>query len=189
MNDFLGPGDERRAVRARRLAAAAMTIRVERKQSGDATTINSNGYVGLAGGSAFARAPTSKSYRGPNAGSAARFFKECRFWYGGKADADDRFGSHHPTVKPVELLKWLVPLVTPKGGLVLDCFAGSGTTGIAALATGRNAILIEREDAYIADIRERLAHYEGEGRHSLAARNRNAKPQEALPLFAEVAAE
>ncbi len=61
-----------------------------------------------------------------DAGSAARFF------YTAKADADDRIGSKHPTVKPVDLMQWLVRLVTPKGGTVLDPFAGTGTTGEAA---------------------------------------------------------
>jgi site-specific DNA-methyltransferase (adenine-specific) len=113
-----------------------------------------------------------------DSGSPARFF------YCAKADAHDRFGSRHPTVKPVELMKWLVPLVTPKGGTVLDPFAGSGTTGIAAMATGRNAVLIERDEAYCADIRERIAHYEGEGRHSMVSKNRNANKSVDLPLFA-----
>jgi site-specific DNA-methyltransferase (adenine-specific) len=100
-------------------------------------------------------------------GSAARFF------FSAKAGRQDRWGSRHPTVKPVELMKWLAALVCPPGGLLLDPFAGSGTTGVAALATGRNAILIEREDAYVADIRERMAHYKGEGRHSVVAKNRH----------------
>jgi site-specific DNA-methyltransferase (adenine-specific) len=114
-------------------------------------------------------------------GTAARFF------YCAKADKQDRWGSRHPTVKPVELMKWLVPLVTPPGGLVLDPFAGSGTTGIAALATGRDCILIEREDKYVADIRERLAFYEGSGTHSVQARNRS-RETDAGPLFAKGAA-
>ena len=115
------------------------------------------------GASDFALLPGARRSDG---GSAARFFYEA------KADKEDRWGSRHPTVKPISLMKWLVPLVTPAGGTVLDPFAGSGTTGVAALATGRNAILIEREPSYIADIRERLAFYEGEGRHSLAAKAR-----------------
>ena len=98
-----------------------------------------------------------------------------RFFYCAKADTHDRWGSKHPTVKPVELIRWLVQLVTPPGGRFLDPFAGSGTAGVAALATGRNAILIEQDEGYVADIRERLAHYEGEGRHSLAAKNRNRR--------------
>ena len=82
-------------------------------------------------------------------------------------------------------MRWLVRLVTPPGGLVLDPFAGSGTTGIAAMAEGFDCILIEREEEYLADIRERLAFYEGDGRHSLAAKNRKRdRPAEELPLFA-----
>ena len=62
-----------------------------------------------------------------DAGSSA-----ARFFYSAKADAEDRLGSKHPTVKPVDLMRWLCRLVTPKGGLVLDPFAGTGTTGEAA---------------------------------------------------------
>jgi site-specific DNA-methyltransferase (adenine-specific) len=114
-----------------------------------------------------------------NGGSAARFF------FSAKAGAQDRWGSRHPTVKPVELMKWLVGLVTPPGGVVLDPFAGSGTTAVAALATGRDAILIEREAQYVADIRERLAFYEGDGRHSIASKARRSQPRSDAPLFAE----
>jgi site-specific DNA-methyltransferase (adenine-specific) len=84
-------------------------------------------------------------------GSAARFF------YTAKADADDRLGSKHPTVKPVDLMQWLCRLVTPPGGTVLDPFAGTGTTGEAAFREGFNAILIERETEYQADIRRRMS--------------------------------
>jgi site-specific DNA-methyltransferase (adenine-specific) len=102
-----------------------------------------------------------------DSGSVARFF------YSAKADKNDRWGSKHPTVKPVDLIRYLVKLVTPPGGTFLDCFAGSGTAAVAALAENRNAILIEQEPAYCADIRERIAHYGGNGRHSLAAKARH----------------
>lgn len=85
-----------------------------------------------------------------DSGSAARFF------YSAKADANDRIGSKHPTVKPVDLMRYLVRLVTPPGGMVLDCFAGTGTTGEAAWREGFNAILIEREPEYQQDIAERM---------------------------------
>ena len=88
-------------------------------------------------------------------GSAARFF------YSAKATAADRLGSKHPTVKPVDLMRYLCRLVTPPGGTVLDPFAGSGTTGMAAMAEGFNAILIEREAEYYADILRRLDHVRG----------------------------
>lgn len=101
-------------------------------------------------------------------GSASRFF------YCTKARGEDRGGSKHPTIKPLSLMRWLVPLVTPPGGLTLDPFAGTGTTGAAAIETGRKAILIECEPEYVADIRTRLARYDGSGGHSLVSKNRNA---------------
>jgi site-specific DNA-methyltransferase (adenine-specific) len=84
-------------------------------------------------------------------GSAARFF------YCAKANAKDRLGSRHPTVKPLALMQWLVRLVTPPDGVVLDPFAGSGTTGEAAWREGMCAILIELEAEYLADIERRLS--------------------------------
>jgi DNA modification methylase len=92
-----------------------------------------------------------KSVEHTDSGSPARFF------YSAKADSDDRLGSSHPTVKPVDLMQWLVRLVTPKGGLVLDPFAGTGTTGEAAFREGCRAILIEREPEYLADIERRCS--------------------------------
>jgi site-specific DNA-methyltransferase (adenine-specific) len=89
-------------------------------------------------------------------GSAARFF------YSAKADKGDRLESKHPTVKPVDLMRWLVRLVTPKGGHVLDPFAGSGTTGMACMAEGFDCTLIEREEEYYRDIVRRIAHVRGE---------------------------
>ena len=79
-------------------------------------------------------------------------------------------------------MRWLVRLVTRPGGVVLDPFAGSGTTGVAALAEGMSAILCEREAAYVADIRLRIAHAEGSGGHSLSVKHRN-KPVDHGPLF------
>ena len=67
-----------------------------------------------------------------------------RFWYSSKAGSEDRFGSRHPTVKPIDLMKWLVALVTPKDGLVLDPFAGSGTTGVA----GDSVIIVQANYKY-----------------------------------------
>ncbi len=56
----------------------------------------------------------------------------------------------HPTVKPIELMRWLVRLVTPAGGVVLDPFTGSGTTGIAAAMEGFDFVGIEREPEFHA---------------------------------------
>ena len=86
-----------------------------------------------------------------DSGSAARFF------YCAKASKKDRGeGNNHPTVKPTELMKWLVKLVTPEGGVVLDPFAGSGTTLVACKELGRSCIGIEREPEYVEIIKRRL---------------------------------
>jgi site-specific DNA-methyltransferase (adenine-specific) len=61
----------------------------------------------------------------------------------------------HPTVKPTDLMAWLVRLVTPPGGIVLDPFAGSGTTLVAAKREGFQYIGIEREAEYVEIAKER----------------------------------
>jgi len=63
----------------------------------------------------------------------------------------------HPTVKPVDLMRYLIRLVTPKGGTVLDPFMGSGTTAVAAIEEGVNWIGCEREPEYVAIIQARIA--------------------------------
>ncbi|WP_207732390.1 DNA methyltransferase [Heliobacterium chlorum] len=63
--------------------------------------------------------------------------------------------NHHPTVKPVELMAWLIKLVTPPGGIVLDPFGGSGSTAVAAKKNGFDFILIEREKDYAEVARAR----------------------------------
>lgn len=113
-----------------------------------------------------------------DSGSSARFF------YTSKADADDRLGSKHPTVKPVDLMQWLVRLVTPKGGTTLDPFAGTGTTGEAAWREGMKAILIEREPEYQADIARRMdLATKPTKRAAVAATKNNLDDPNALPLF------
>ena len=65
--------------------------------------------------------------------------------------------NHHPTVKPVALMQYLIQMITPKGGTVLDAFAGSGTTGVAAKSLGFGFIGLEREGEYVAIARARIA--------------------------------
>ena len=73
--------------------------------------------------------------------------------------------NHHPTVKPLALMQYLIRLITPPGGTVLDPFAGSGTTGIAAINEGFRYLLIEREEDYIPIITARLNHWEKKKDH------------------------
>ena len=62
----------------------------------------------------------------------------------------------HPTEKPVDLIQFLIEKSSNEGEVVLDCFAGSGTTGVAARAAGRNFILMEKDEKYFEVCTERL---------------------------------
>ena len=62
----------------------------------------------------------------------------------------------HPTVKPIELMKYLCRLVTPKGGTILDPFMGSGSTGMAAKDEGFEFIGIEKEKEYFKIAESRI---------------------------------
>jgi site-specific DNA-methyltransferase (adenine-specific) len=71
--------------------------------------------------------------------------------------------NNHPTVKPIALMRWLVRMVTPPGGIVLDPFMGSGTTGMAAMQEGFDFIGIELKPEYVAIAERRIAEAEGKG--------------------------
>ncbi len=106
-----------------------------------------------------------------NEGSAARFF------YCAKASRSERNAglenNRHPTVKPLALMRYLVRLTkTPTGGVVLDPFMGSGTTGMAAVLEGRDFIGIELNAEYLEIAEKRIAHAQG-------------SIEVELPLFAE----
>jgi hypothetical protein len=80
-----------------------------------------------------------------------------RFFYCAKASRSERgAGNSHPTVKPVALMRYLVRLVTPPGGIVLDPFMGSGTTGVAAVLEGRQFIGIESGAEYVEIAKQRI---------------------------------
>jgi DNA modification methylase len=83
-------------------------------------------------------------------GSAARFF------YCAKASKKDRGDNNHPTVKPTDLMRYLCRLVTPAGGLILDPFMGSGSTGRGAVLEAFDFIGIEREGPYFQIAQDRI---------------------------------
>ena len=90
-----------------------------------------------------------------DAGGASRFFYVAKAPKSERPRTDD--GTAHPTVKPLALMRWLVRLVTPPGGVVLEPFAGSGTTVEACLLEGFQCIAIEREADYLPLIEARIA--------------------------------
>jgi DNA modification methylase len=89
-----------------------------------------------------------------DSGGASRFFYVAK---AGRAEREiGQARNHHPTVKPVALMQWLCRLVTPPGGLILDPFTGSGSTGMAALREGFDFVGIEREADYVEIARARI---------------------------------
>ena len=110
---------------------------------------------GAASGEGWGMTATGTEY--DDAGGASRFFPTFR--YEAKAPGSERpevDGMAHATVKPLDLMRWLVRLVTRRGGRVLDPFAGSGTTGEAALLEGMEAVLIELEETHLPLILQRV---------------------------------
>jgi len=90
----------------------------------------------------------------------------------------------HPTVKPIDLMRYLARLITPKGGVVLDPFMGSGSTGCACALEGFNFIGIERDLEYFEIAQRRIKHWGGDG---IELTEYPPEPKEAesetLPLF------
>ena len=130
-----------------------------------------SGVLKSGGGNKGGRAPTSwftsnspdvDYVRDPDSGGASRFFPV--FKYQAKApkkerpviEREDGSKIQHNTVKPLALMEWLVSLIVPPGGVVLDPFAGSGTTLQAAINKGFTPIGIEQDADYIKLIEKRL---------------------------------
>lgn len=96
-----------------------------------------------------------------DSGGASRFFP-C-FKYHPKTSRKERdavVSNTHPTVKPIELMRWLVRLVTPPNGIVLDPFTGSGSTGVACMLEGFNFVGFEQSAEYVVIAEARIADAE-----------------------------
>jgi site-specific DNA-methyltransferase (adenine-specific) len=129
-------------------------------------------------------APRDMPARG-DSGSAARFFFNAKTSRTEREEGLERFdlkrrsdgrekdienprlrttsrANHHPTVKPVALMRWLVRLVTPVGGTAIDPFMGSGSTGIACVCEDRGFIGFEREAEYFEIAKARVDYSRGE---------------------------
>ena len=82
-----------------------------------------------------------------------------KYFYCSKASKKEKEDTTHPSVKPINLMRYLIKLVTRKKGTVLDPFAGTGTTGEAAILEGRQYYLIEKNKKYFKDIENRVGKY------------------------------
>lgn len=102
------------------------------------------------------------SYTGGTPTNSVGFYDEgsaARFFYCAKASKRDRGeGNDHPTVKPNALMRWLVRLVCPQGGIVLDPFMGSGSTGVACIQEGMRFVGIDMDKHYCDIARKRISN-------------------------------
>lgn len=127
------------------------------RQSGESTS-RIGKPRGAAAGDGWGMTATGAEYS--DSGGASRFFYVAK---ASKAERPNVNGVAHPTVKPLALMRWLVRLVTPPGGHVVDPFAGSGTTVEAALLEGFDVTGIERDADFIPLIRSRVDRFNGQG--------------------------
>lgn len=101
---------------------------------------------------AFREGGSATDFAMTDEGTAARFF------YCAKASTSERGpGNDHPTVKPLALMEWLVKLVCPEHGLVLEPFLGSGTTAAACVSARRRCAGIDKEEGYLRIAGRRVA--------------------------------
>lgn len=121
-----------------------------------------------------------------DSGTPARFYPslpfdhqdDVPFMYEPKAGPDDRMGFKHPTIKPVNLIRWLCRLITPKGGTIVDPFAGTFTTGQAALAEGFHPTGIEMDPKSFECCIKRIEHVMGADTPLFAEPVVEAKPKQ-----------
>jgi DNA modification methylase len=142
-------------------------IRLLDEQAGERKSGGRHGtaYVRSEGGNTYGDGKTwGNAASHSDRGGASRFFANfsaeediSRMLYCSKASKKDRGeGNRHNTVKSTTLMSWLVKLACPEGGLVLDPFAGSGSTGVACLRTGRRFLGIESDRESCATAARRL---------------------------------
>jgi DNA modification methylase len=148
-----GPDDGDPCVEGCPVAELNIQSGVLRSGGGDRGTTSRDGLMGPDSD----RGRRTRYARDADEGGASRFFPTFR--YQAKAPASERpkvDGVAHPTVKPLALMRWLVRLVTPQGGTILDPFAGSGTTIEAAMLEDRRVIGIEQDGSYLPLIEARV---------------------------------
>jgi DNA modification methylase len=169
------------------------------EQGGDDLRARGNIGDSKGGGGMYGHGPVTNDFGPGDSGGASRFFpqfqytaEDAPFRYVPKTSRSERHEgleglpeNNHPTVKPIELMRWLVRLVTQPGGVVLDPFNGSGSTGCAAVLEGMRYVGIELDPSYVEITRSRITHHELKSRGGV--RNPWAAPVQAdLPEEAPV---
>jgi DNA modification methylase len=156
---------EFRQLESMRFSAGGQGVKPQRQTNGEIITASAARFfycakasrsernAGLEGMPEKERADLNKMMGNDNGGKSMKT--------GSGNDRNNRLQNHHPTVKPIALMEYLVRLTrTPTGGVVLDPFMGSGTTGIACVNEGRDFIGIEQSEEYLEIARRRIEYAE-----------------------------
>jgi len=142
-------------------AAAMLDEQTGNKGGGFGVRGSDAGNAMYGSGKGLQRPSTGQTVGYGDSGGASRFFyvaKASRAEREAGLNGNGARANTHPTVKPIALMRWLVRLVTPPGGIVLDPFNGSGTTGIAAIQEGMRYLGIEISPDYAQLAERRIAH-------------------------------
>jgi DNA modification methylase len=127
---------------------------------------------------------TTKGGIPPNSGGASRFYPNlpadaARFKYSSKAPQKERAHYKHPTQKSEAVMDWLCRLLKmPEHNLILDPFAGTGTTAIAAIKNGMDYVMIEQDEEYFEAIKHRIATYTCKPYVAPKSSSKSSKPQQ-----------
>lgn len=147
-------GEPSPSVERRKHAAPGVSVGA----TGWTTPARPDSYNEQRSGESLGRWPANLIHDGSDEVTRLMTGGEARFFYTAKAGKEDREDNNtHPTVKPTDLMRYLCRLVTPPGGVVLDPFMGSGSTGKAARLEGFQFIGIEREAEYVEIAKARIA--------------------------------
>lgn len=103
----------------------------------------------------YGHGPCQNEFGAGDSGGASRFFYVAKI---SKSERNAGADNTHPTVKPKKLMAYLIRMVTPPGGTVLDPFMGSGSTGVAAIDAGFKFVGVEQDEEYFKIAQKRIAH-------------------------------
>jgi DNA modification methylase len=181
-----GDPDGTEQVEAWRCAEGCPVAELDRQSGsvggGDGKDWSAGPIHGTGSGATFLGEKATGQHYG-DTGGASRFFYVAK---ASRAERNAGMKNTHPTVKPIDLMRWLVRLVTPPNGVILDPFAGSGTTGCAATLEGFDFIGIERGAEYVEIARARIEWWskqDGETKQILKQSKKKPKKTSGETLF------
>ncbi len=133
------------------------------EQTGTLTSGSSPGFEGEYSADVFGKYPKAmikpETIYADSGGASKFYYKAKPSKRERNAGLPEGVENKHPTLKSIELMRYLVKMITPPDGICLDPFMGSGTTGVAAILEGFHFIGIEQQEEFVEIARLRIAHW------------------------------